>query len=97
MNSPWISLPADTPTQKSLRNQIGPGRSHGFLRYMQSSAFFNRICFQNQSKLFHFTAIGLIADTEYNLYNIMNIRFHSILITKVRHEYATIFSRVYQN
>ena len=34
MNSPWISLPADTPTKKSLRNQIGPGRYHGFLRYV---------------------------------------------------------------
>ena len=32
---PWISLPADTPTNKSLRNQIGQRCYHGFVRYIQ--------------------------------------------------------------
>ena len=34
INSPRISLLADTPIKKILRNQMGPGRYHGFLRYL---------------------------------------------------------------
>ena len=29
--------PADTPSKKSLRNQIGPERYHGFLRYVPNN------------------------------------------------------------
>ena len=28
--------PADTPSKTSLRNQIGPGRYDGFLRYVEA-------------------------------------------------------------
>ena len=43
INSPWISPPADTPTKKCLRNQIGPGRYHGFLRYALLKDFYLNI------------------------------------------------------
>ena len=35
INSPWITPPADTPPQKGLRNQIGPGYHHVFLQYLK--------------------------------------------------------------
>ena len=33
LNSPWISPPADTPPQKSLQSQMGPGHHLRILRY----------------------------------------------------------------
>ena len=43
IKSPWVRPPADTPSIKSLRNQIGPGRHHGFLRYVQNIQIFSQL------------------------------------------------------